>query len=237
MIDLPAWLRGDGDGFESISEDPVLEECDEKRFSSGDKKSATTSSNRKSPSSRPLPDVRDAAPSTPLLMSKIKSPEKGNYVEAEMDELDECCFCPLDPILWWFALFTVVTSAIALAGMLLNVVYIAKHSDSLDIRSIMLRVYAAVFCGGIVLIETDWRFILSRLRIMDVWLIRGVFFAYVGLVTCSDEEHELAPLNVVGCLISAVGVVYMIMGLCCMKAVSDSTTTCIFRPAFLNPLS
>jgi hypothetical protein len=116
----------------------------------------------------------------------MKTPEKEN-VEAELDELDgDCCFCPLDPILWWFALFTVIAGAVALAGMLINVIYIAKHSD-LDPRSILLRVYAAVFCGGIVMIEIDWRFIVSRLRIMDLWLVRGAFYGYVGLITCSRD--------------------------------------------------
>jgi hypothetical protein len=228
-MDLPGWLRGDG--FESIDE-PHFEE--EKRFSSGGRSSGGSNSNRnsnkKSPSNRPPPDVRDtvAAPSTPLL--NMKTPEKEN-VEAELDELDgDCCFCPLDPILWWFALFTVIAGAAALAGMLINVIYIAKHSD-LDPRSILLRVYAAVFCGGIVMIEIDWRFIVSRLRIMDLWLIRGAFYGYVGLITCSEDENELAPLNVIGCLISAVGVVYMMMGLCCMKTVSISNSAKICAPS------
>jgi hypothetical protein len=216
MLDLPGWLRGDG-AYENIED-----EHDDEKQSNNNNSNPNSGTKKSSPSSnRPPPDVRDSTPSTPLIQLPPKTPDKkGNDVRAELDELDEdCCFCPLDPILWWFALFTVISGMAAFAGLLINVVYIAKHRADMTDKAILLRVYATVFSGVICLIEIDWRFLVSRLRIFDLWLIRGAFYGYVGLITCSEIEKSLSPLNVIGSVIASVGVVYMVMGLCCMKTV------------------
>ena len=65
----------------------------------------------------------------------------------------------------------------------MNIVYLYKNKQHADIYSVLIRVYTILFYLVTVLIEFDWRFLMKRLRIMDLWVVRGLFYTYLGLIT------------------------------------------------------
>ena len=101
------------------------------------------------------------------------------------------------------------------------------HHHSL--KELLLQCYDVVFCLLIVVCEVDWRFVMRRLRLLDLWIFRGLFYIFVGLQTLElqiNGDVDLDTLsnidNMVGCLVMLAGVCYMCLGACCIKSVADA---------------
>jgi hypothetical protein len=157
------------------------------------------------------------SPSTPLNGSIIKSVTQHDIDIGEINEWDEdCCCCVSDPVLWWFSSFHLISALVALAALVMNIVYLSQNRKHADIRSVLIRVYTILFYLVTVLIEFDWRFLMKRLRIMDLWIVRGLFYSYIGLITVADGTIA-APINIVAVTMMAVGFAYFALGLLCMK--------------------
>jgi hypothetical protein len=101
------------------------------------------------------------------------------------------------------------------------------HHHSL--KELFLRCYDVVFCLLIIVCETDWRFVMKRLRLLDLWMFRGLFYIYIGLQTLEVQingDVDLETLsdldNMVGCLLVLAGVSYLCLGACCIKSVAEA---------------
>lgn len=103
-----------------------------------------------------------------------KNPGKNSEANEE-----DCCCCPLDPILYWFRIFHVLTGLIGFVAMITNIYALTFG----NIYNVIERCYAIVFCAMVVLIELEWQVVTARLKIMDLWIFRGFFFSFVGFIT------------------------------------------------------
>ena len=79
----------------------------------------------------------------------------------------------------------------------------------------------------IMICEIDWRFLMKRFRILDLWIFRGFFYIYVGCQTADRiDVYELNDLitvcNLVAFGLALSGIMYTIMGICCIKSIAES---------------
>lgn len=155
------------------------------------------------------------SPSTPLVAKSksVAAIDLGEYNEWDED----CCCCVSDPVLGWFSIFHLLSALVAIAAFVMNIVYLYKNKQHADIYSVLIRVYTILFYLVTVLIEFDWRFLMKRLRIMDLWVVRGLFYTYLGLITVSTEGFFASPINIIAYIMMAVGVSYFVLGVLCMK--------------------
>lgn len=158
--------------------------------------------------------------------STARKPKKKELVE----DATFCC-CPRDPVLNWFRMFHLLCLLLGLASAAVNVYILTSHF--IQLIDIVLHSYAIVFSLLIVIIEADWRYVVSRIRLMDIWVWRGCFYALVGFMTrkglyddyypclilfisVEDEAVDvmslnLTPINVIGFMQIFFGVLYMCM--------------------------
>jgi hypothetical protein len=140
------------------------------------------------------------------------------YICDEKD--DEDCCCPLDPILCWFRLFHTLSGFVGVATAGANGFVIATiDSITMDYRDIIMRSYAVLFCIVIVFVEIDWRCMMRRFRILDLWFFRGLFYFLVGFMTVQGDKTFTQPQDIVGLVQIGVGALYVLMGVLCIKSI------------------
>jgi hypothetical protein len=136
----------------------------------------------------------------------------------------------VDILLWWFRIFHLsagLSAVICVAGNCFAV----SQWHHCGARSTILHSYAAVFSMLIVAIECEVPFLIHRLKLLDWWVVRGLLYLFVGSLTIdpSDElEHQsqaninmTITQNIAGGVLSGVAVLYIVMGLLCMKQIRD----------------
>ena len=116
--------------------------------------------------------------------------KKGQPVPAEIhsgstpkdddEEEDWRCF-PSDPILACFQCFHFTSGVNGLLALVSNAYVYTLHD--LPIYDLVLHGYAIVFCLLIVFVELDWRYIVSKVKYLDLWVLRGLFYVFVGVIT------------------------------------------------------
>lgn len=156
--------------------------------------------------------TKESKEATPLLNNRISVDQLPEYHDLDED----CCCCSTDPVLWWFSVFHLVAALVALAALAMNAVYLCSSISQLALRDILLRVYTILLYLVMFFIEFDWRYLMKRLRIMDLWVIRGLFYVFLGLIMVA-EESVANPVNIIAFTVMAVGVVYFTLGVLCMK--------------------
>jgi hypothetical protein len=101
----------------------------------------------------------------------------------EEDESDSCCCCcPSDPMLCAFMCFHFTAGLVGVTALAANI-YVFTRPD-LSPKDAIMRCYALLFCALVVVIELDWRFVVNKIRFVDWWVFRGLFYTLVGFVTC-----------------------------------------------------
>ena len=90
---------------------------------------------------------------------------------------------------------------------------------SLEYKDIIMRAYAIMFCVVIVLVEIDWRCVVRRMRILDLWFFRGLFYFFVGFITIEGDKTFTDPQDIIGLIQIGVGALYIIMGALCIKSI------------------
>lgn len=154
----------------------------------------------------------------------------GGYESEEDDDEqieEDCCCCPMDPVLFGVTAFRLICFFLGIAGSVANVYCMSRPSESGNYQHMILRAYAASFCVTIVAIEADWRALMKRLKLLDLWIFRGLFYAYTGLQTAGEiasfDFRELArPQDIIGIALFVAGVLYTLLGTCCIKSVAES---------------
>ena len=62
-------------------------------------------------------------------------------------------------------------------------ILVTVDAISMDYKDIITRCYAIIFSVVIVLAEIDWRYVMRRIRILDLWFFRGVFVGLLQIMT------------------------------------------------------
>lgn len=70
----------------------------------------------------------------------------------EEDFEEDCCCCPVDPVLCWFRFFHTISGLIGVATLAANLfVLITIDTKSINAKDIIMRCYAIIFCFIIIL--------------------------------------------------------------------------------------
>jgi hypothetical protein len=126
----------------------------------------------------------------------------------------------LDPILCWFRFWHFTSGLVGLATIAANIyVIVTVDGDILDYRDIIMRGYAVLFGIVIVLVELDWRCVMKKFKIFEHWLVRGLFYFFVGFITIRGGITFQQPEDIIGLVQIAVGAIYALMGLFCIKSI------------------
>eukprot|EP01039_Chlorochromonas_danica_P006450 gene6450-7114_t len=153
--------------------------------------------------------------------SVLKYPKSSSTTVRNSDSLHEedCCCCPRDPVLYWFSLYHIFSGLSGVLAICASItVVISKHSSW---RDMVLYSYGTVFSCIIVALELDFQAVVQRLRLLELWLFRGLFYSFVGflLFAGSDPLDHVLFVNIVGLLLFLLGLGYSIMGMLCVKSI------------------
>jgi hypothetical protein len=187
--DRPSWLYESEDvKEESNIELGVTKGGDEKAWFEDEPPSHSKSQQLDNDSLNPSNDIRKH-----LLhdtRGSRSSDRKSSYVGGSVKEDgqpmqydEDCCCCPNDPVLWWFALFQWITGLTAATALITNIYSLAAANGLVAVKYLSIRCFAVLLCALIVFIESEWDMVLQRLKVMHLWIFRGLFYAFVGLIT------------------------------------------------------
>lgn len=99
------------------------------------------------------------------------------------DEGESCCCCfSSDPMLFSFQCFHITAGLSGLGAFIANVYVFSR--PHITLKEAIIRSYALIFCVLMVLTELDWRYVVNKVRFMDYWLLRGIFYTFIGFITC-----------------------------------------------------
>jgi len=148
----------------------------------------------------------------------------------EYDDDDiECMGSLFDPVLLWFRAFHTLSLLCGLSCTIVNIYVLSKimksktsnMNDDVGIRDIIIRVYTIICCLLIIITEIDWRYIMHRVRILDLWFFRGFYYAFVGFLSLSDgvNKYGIQPQDICGCIEIGMGFIYVLFGAMCVKSI------------------
>jgi len=119
---------------------------------------------------------------------------------------------------------TILAALSVAAGQVLSTIYL----PSLTLPSVALRMYGTVFCLAVVLFEMEWTKPIREMIIVQNWVLRGLLYAFIGLLGQEEESEPNIPRDAINRYIMlaswtmiAAGLMYILMGLACMKQVRD----------------
>ncbi|KAG7540505.1 hypothetical protein ISN45_Aa07g007040 [Arabidopsis thaliana x Arabidopsis arenosa] len=128
-----------------------------------------------------------------------------------------------DPFLVVCRCFSVVTSLIAILCVVVNVLAaVRSFRDSHDLFDGIFRCYAVVIACFVVLVETEWGFILKFSKVLEFWAGRGMLQIFVAVMTrafpdyMTQKKDLLLLQNIASYLLLACGVIYVISGVLCI---------------------
>lgn len=235
-----SWLKGEGKlpsakGKVPTSISPRSQEANDAPSWLFEEQDKSISSARGSTEASPHPPAIKEKSAVKWKVSVNKPREEEDDTEDESDTC--CCCCPADPMLFAFQSFHFVSGLIGLLALAANI-YIFTRPD-LTLKDAIMRCYALIFCALVLIVEFDWRFVVSKIRFVDWWVLRGFFYTLIGFVTCkfgnrwvkfyrvccpnafisqlavgiTDATAEIssAPQEIAGIMLAAVGVCYIIM--------------------------
>lgn len=130
-----------------------------------------------------------------------EKPRRASYSYSDLgsddEESDNCCgcCCRCDPILCWFRVFHFTASMVNLACGAANVYVISKlrQLDFETAKEGLIRSYAVLFCLACIFVEFEARYVLRRIRFLENWSIRGLFYGFLGAITGTETMVHMHP--------------------------------------------
>ncbi len=114
-------------------------------------------------------------------------------VPVESQSNDTCCgCCPSDPVLYWFRIFHCISGFLGFISAAVNV-YVMISNKNLSLVDLIMHAYNIILCVAVILVELDWRFFMARVKLLDSWIARGLFYGFVGILT--SEPHSQLLLH------------------------------------------
>jgi len=151
-----------------------------------------------------------------------------SYDTDDEESIEDCCCCPVDPCLAALLLFHCIAGLLGVCAMATNAYHLAKPAQQQQQEAApnvyidcVMRGYSIVMSALIVCAESDWKFVMRRLKLLDLWIFRGLFYAYVGLTTLDLYSSSVeTPECIVGLALIFIGTLYIIFGALCLKSVA-----------------
>ena len=131
-----------------------------------------------------------------------------------------------------------IAAILMLVGQLIGLYYY-----EVDTIQGVMRVYVVLMCVVIVLNELEWTDFIRESSILRIWVPRGMFYSFVGVLGIEEddteytrqysvgEEQALQFIIIVAYIMVACGVAYFVMGCLCLqllrnRVVSDYDEKC-----------
>jgi hypothetical protein len=141
---------------------------------------------------------------------------------------------------WLLRFFALVSLSAAVASALLLLSQVASVIVFANLGSIqlLLRAYVAIFCAMFLLSELHVEFFLDRAPSFKRWFQRGFLYTWVGVMGMEESVAALgqaypeypdaasvvisAVLRASSLAVFAVGLLYMLMSICCLRSVWEN---------------
>ncbi|CAN0921142.1 hypothetical protein LINGRAHAP2_LOCUS32438 [Linum grandiflorum] len=127
-----------------------------------------------------------------------------------------------DPFLVVCRCFSFVTAVTAILCIAVNIISaVRSFKDGSDIFDGIFRCYAVMIAFVVILVETEWGFILKFWKVLEYWAGRGMLQIFVAVMTRAFPNYrnhkELVLLqNIASYMLLACGVVYIVSGILCI---------------------
>lgn len=123
--------------------------------------------------------VKNHSRSSPV--ESVKSNNKRRII-VQSDDKGCCCgYFPSDPVLYWFKIFHIFSGLTGIATTLANA-YVLTNRD-LSFVNLVVHIYAIICCLLIIVAEIEWKYVLSLFKFLDYWVLRGLYYGFVGFLT------------------------------------------------------
>eukprot|EP00903_Cladosiphon_okamuranus_P020289 g18619.t1 len=134
---------------------------------------------------------------------------------------------PTSHVLCFFRFLSVLTILLAFVVIGTNCYIIYDQYAVIKARGILLRVYGVVFSIFIILGELEWSRFTKFFGFLKYWPARGLFYIFVGLITWDQTDTTSTSSygtyeDIVAFLMFAVGGIYFLLGLACMRTVKEA---------------
>eukprot|EP00816_Leptocylindrus_hargravesii_P005922 CAMPEP_0196812618 /NCGR_PEP_ID=MMETSP1362-20130617/29053_1 /TAXON_ID=163516 /ORGANISM="Leptocylindrus danicus, Strain CCMP1856" /LENGTH=252 /DNA_ID=CAMNT_0042188401 /DNA_START=187 /DNA_END=945 /DNA_ORIENTATION=- len=144
--------------------------------------------------------------------------------------------------------FDCVSSVTALSALCMGLSQVLPvfFVDEGDIGPVQmaLRVYMTLFCVGVIVAELEC-LLINRMPLLHSWLVRGIVYSFLGVVGMEEsvavkfdlnndddssvpttrEGHASLFIKLSSYAMTALGVLYFLMGCLCMKRLRDNCRT------------
>lgn len=125
-----------------------------------------------------------------------------------------------------------VCSVGALLSALTNVVMLFIFNESSP-TELVVRAYSVVFALALMGVEFELSWFSSQMVLMDSWIVRGAWVAFVGLLNTvfehPDHQHFDLWRRLVGWYLVCVGGLYAVLGLLCFRRLKVLAVTKLKR--------
>jgi hypothetical protein len=113
----------------------------------------------------------------------------------EIQHSDGWC-CPGDPVLYWCRILHFFASISIVFDMVING-YLITFVDELSWRSMVLHSYGIIFCIVSLGVEMGLPFVVDKVVILNSWFCRGMFYFFLGVLTCEIFDSSLVFMLVI----------------------------------------
>ncbi len=100
-----------------------------------------------------------------------------------------------------------------------------KIDDDLEVQEDVIRVFGVVLSVLVIMAELEIKAFMRYFAFMHSWMARGLAYAFIGVLSYNAKvkfEPGYGAFNAsCACMMVAVGVLYFLLGLSCMKTVKE----------------
>lgn len=112
-----------------------------------------------------------------------------------------------------FSSVTATFLAAAAAASILLICFDTSLSDIVGIAHLLLRLYSLVFMCLAFTCEMEWLEIVRQSAVFQNWIVRGIFYSYMGLFTFVEYGHAKVDHISFGWVVKIVSVFILLLGL------------------------
>lgn len=89
-----------------------------------------------------------------------------------------------DSVLMWFRVMHILSALLVLVAGGINAYFVIKMT--LEWNECIIRIYTISFCIIMLLVEVELDLVVQQIKILRLWMFRGLFYGFIGLLTCKQ---------------------------------------------------
>jgi hypothetical protein len=136
--------------------------------------------------------------------------------------------------------FNFLSFLMGVAGFLMLVgQLVGLYFYNMDPIQSLMRCYVVLMCALIVLNEMGWTSVVRESDILRIWIFRGIFYSFVGVLgmeemdtesasahtTAASQKVALKFIQIVAYVMVGCGIAYFIMGCLCLQLLRNRIVT------------